>query len=644
MHDIASIYVWLGFAVFLIIALGIDTYVVNQRSVSIHKSLRVALGWSALWIICALIFNTWLWWYVAYKINYSTANQVAFDFFTGYLIEKSLSIDNLFIFYVIFQTFKIPGAYQQRVLSYGIWSAVVFRLVLILFGTWLVHNFNWLFYVMGLFLLVSGINTFWFGYAGVNFKKGVIYSWIKRNFRITTEFEGQIFFIKKPEGWYATPLLLALIWIEISDLFFAFDSIPAVFAITLDPFIVWTSNIFAILGLRVMYFILAGMIERLYLLKYGIGLILIFLGLKMVSEPWFKISTGFSLGIVVGILVVFGGLSVIGRKFKFIPIISKLQYAKKLEVLRLKISSPTLTEQNNVTTEITNSADSPAIITLDDYAFYLTPRNRDWHKHLSGNVLVIGGEVGYLGAPCMAAQAALRVGAGLVTVATREYHAGLVALSALPLMYHVIGDLSALKQVVAAADVVILGPGLGKSNWAFDICSMVCDTLQRSSAKLILDADGLNWLALTSSSTNYNLNAAILTPHAGEAARLLGGKTTASWVQQHRVQTIQQLRERYGGNWILKGKGSLVASQNLPLAICMHGNPGMATAGMGDILSGVVGGLAAQGLELEIVARLGVCLHAKAGDLAAGEGERGMLATDILPYLRQLSNLESDND
>ncbi len=308
-QDVANAWIWLGFSIFIFLALCIDTFLLNKKHIHVHKSMRVAFVWTLVWVLSALIFNALLWVYLYYTTTTYLADEISLDFLTGYLIEKTLSIDNLFAFYLIFDQFRIPGAYQQRVFSYGIWSAIIFRLLLILLGTWLVAHFHWLLYLMGMFLLLTGIKMFFVSHKKYDLYSGSLYQWLKRRIRITDKIEGEHFFIRKGAYLYATPLFIALVFIEISDLVFAFDSIPAIFAITTDPFIVWTSNIFAILGLRAMYFLLAGMVAKFHLLKYGIALILVFVGLKMVIAPWVIISVGFSLGIIVGILVLFIGLS-----------------------------------------------------------------------------------------------------------------------------------------------------------------------------------------------------------------------------------------------------------------------------------------------------------------------------------------------
>ena len=303
-NGIANGWIWLGFSVFLVIILGIDGYVLNKRRYK-PNSLRGPLLWVLVWIGVALLFNLGLWLYLLKTTSAVLANQHALNFLTGYLVEKSLSIDNLFMFYVIFSQFRIPLEKQQRVLSYGIWSAVVLRLLLILVGSWLISRFHWILYVMGAFLLVMGIKMISIDPGQKNLLSSKLSYYLKKFFRVTNKFQGNRFFITKNKLFYLTPLFIALIFIEFSDIVFAIDSIPAIFAITTDPFIVWTSNVFAIVGLRALYFLLAGMTQRFYLLKYAMAAILIFIGLKMLVAPWISISALVSLGVIVGILLLF---------------------------------------------------------------------------------------------------------------------------------------------------------------------------------------------------------------------------------------------------------------------------------------------------------------------------------------------------
>jgi NAD(P)H-hydrate epimerase len=268
---------------------------------------------------------------------------------------------------------------------------------------------------------------------------------------------------------------------------------------------------------------------------------------------------------------------------------------------------------------------------MDQRASYLKSRPRDWHKGLSGHVLVVGGDLGYSGAPRLAAEAALRVGAGLVSVATHPQNALMMNIAIPEIMCHGVGDIQALKLQIIKAKVIILGPGLGQSAWAKTLWSLI----SREEQPLVVDADGLNLLAkMPLKKDNW-----VLTPHPGEAARLLS--TTVPAVQQDRVAALKAIQQRYGGTVILKGAGTLVLGPHdkAPM-LCDKGNPGMATAGMGDVLSGVLGGLIAQDIPMSEAAKLGVSLHAMAGDLAAKEGERGMIASDLMPYLRRLVNIK----
>jgi len=270
----------------------------------------------------------------------------------------------------------------------------------------------------------------------------------------------------------------------------------------------------------------------------------------------------------------------------------------------------------------------PEKITVETFKSYLKPRERDWHKGLSGHVLVVGGDYGFFGAPRMAAEAALRVGAGLVSVATRPDNALTLNIGCPEIMCHGIEAADELAKLVEKADVIVLGPGLGQTAWAKALWSYVFAT----DKPLLVDADGLNILAQEKKQrANW-----VLTPHPGEAARLLG--VTAAAIQQDRLAAAQQICERYDGVCVLKGAGSLITMVDRVPAICEEGNPGMASAGLGDVLSGVIGGLMAQRIPLDIAAKLGVCLHAAAGDMAAKEGERGLLATDLMPYLHRLCN------
>jgi len=310
MQQVANIWIWVGFTLFLIIALSFDTFIITRYRDRHRNTIQTALGWTLFWVMLALSFNLLLWFYLRRTTDTVFANARAIEFFTGYLIEKSLSVDNLFAFYMVFEHFRIPVKYQQRVFSYGIWGAIILRLVFILIGSWLLGMFHWLIYVMGAFLLLTGIKMFFVSENEKDLTETFVLRLSKRIFRVTSEFDKEHFFILKNKLYYATPLFIALIFIEFSDVVFAFDSIPAIFAITRDPFIIWSSNIFAILGLRSLYFVLAQMIDKFTLLKHGIALILVFIGTKMMLEPWLHISVGVSLSVIISIIIVFSILSV----------------------------------------------------------------------------------------------------------------------------------------------------------------------------------------------------------------------------------------------------------------------------------------------------------------------------------------------
>lgn len=273
---------------------------------------------------------------------------------------------------------------------------------------------------------------------------------------------------------------------------------------------------------------------------------------------------------------------------------------------------------------------------LNNFTQYLKPRSKNWHKGDSGYVLVIGGDQSFLGAPRMAAEAALRVGAGLAVVATHPDHAAMLSATCPEIISHGIKKVTQLSELSKKANVIILGPGLGQSDWSKKMLSAALKF--KSVVPMIIDADALNLIAKRSSHKKESHKANIvITPHPAEAARLL--KITTHDVQNDREKAVRILQNNYGGTSVLKGSGTLVCTGGQDISICDVGNPGMATAGMGDVLSGVIGGLVAQGVSVEDSAKMGVLIHAMAGDLAAADGgERGMMATDLMPYLRQLMN------
>ncbi|MFM7011594.1 MAG: TerC family protein [Betaproteobacteria bacterium] len=303
METIGSWWMWTGFAVFVVIACAIDLLVL-QKNGSERVSIGQALRWSALWVALALVFNGLLWWYVDGEAGREIANAKAAEFFTGYLIEKSLAVDNIFVFLMLFTYFAVPAQLQKRVLILGVIGAIVLRAIMILIGAWLIKEFHWVLYLFGAFLLATGVKMLIFADADSDLEKNPLLKWMRGHMNLTPDFDGEKFWVTRQGVRFYTPLFVVMILIGITDVVFAVDSIPAIFAITEDPFIVMTSNIFAILGLRAMYFLLADLKDRFHLLTYGLGVILVFVGTKMLIVDWVKIPVGISLGVVGAILAI----------------------------------------------------------------------------------------------------------------------------------------------------------------------------------------------------------------------------------------------------------------------------------------------------------------------------------------------------
>ena len=303
MESIGSWWMWASFAVFVVIACAVDLLVL-QKNGDDRVSIGQALRWSALWVALALIFNALLWWYLDGEAGREVANAKAAQFFTGYLIEKSLAVDNIFVFLMLFTYFAVPAALQKRVLILGVIGAIVLRAAMILVGAWLIKEFHWVLYLFGIFLLVTGIKMLIFANANSDLEKNPVLKWMRGHMNLTSDFDGEKFWVTRQGVRFYTPLFVVMILIGITDVVFAVDSIPAIFAITDDPFIVMTSNIFAILGLRAMYFLLADLKDRFHLLTYGLGVILVFVGTKMLIVDWVKIPVGVSLAVVGVILLV----------------------------------------------------------------------------------------------------------------------------------------------------------------------------------------------------------------------------------------------------------------------------------------------------------------------------------------------------
>lgn len=301
METIGTWWMWAGFAAIVMVMLTIDLFLVGGGKR--HRvSMKEAAVWSVVWVSLAFAFAGGLWWYLEVHYTRELANAKTLEYITGYLIEKSLAVDNVFIWLMLFSFFAVPLELQKRVLILGVIGAIVMRTVMIVAGAWLIAKFHWILYVFGAFLLITGIKMYWFADAKPDLDNNPVVKWLRNHMNITTEFQGERFFVWKDGVRYATPLFLALVLVEISDLIFAVDSIPAIFAITTDPFIVITSNIFAILGLRAMYFLLADMADRFSLLKYGLAIVLMFIGIKMLLIDIYKIPVGFSLAVVATII------------------------------------------------------------------------------------------------------------------------------------------------------------------------------------------------------------------------------------------------------------------------------------------------------------------------------------------------------
>jgi tellurite resistance protein TerC len=300
----SPIWLWVGFNVFVLAMLALDLGVFHRKSHAV--SGRQALIWSIVWITLSLVFNTVIYFYWDRMMPESTYSnsEAALAFLTGYLIEKSLSVDNIFVFILIFSFFRVPAAYQHRVLFWGILGALVMRGALIALGAALLHEFHWIIYVFGAFLIFTGIRMAWHHDEDMEPDKHPVVKFFRRFMPVTETFEKDKFFVRRAGRLMATPLFLILLVVESTDLIFAVDSIPAIFAVTQDPFIVYTSNVFAILGLRALYFLLANVMDKFQYLKFGLSAVLVFIGVKMVIVDFYKIPTAASLAVVASILTI----------------------------------------------------------------------------------------------------------------------------------------------------------------------------------------------------------------------------------------------------------------------------------------------------------------------------------------------------
>ncbi len=289
-----------GFLIFVFAMLALDLGVFNKKAHEV--SFKEATTWSIVWVVLALIFNAGFYYYASSKFGAETGGQFALEFLTGYILEYSLSIDNIFVFVLVFSYFGIPSKYKHRVLFYGILGALIFRAVFIALGSALL-SFSWIIYIFGAFLIITGIKMFFSNEEEIEPEKNFLIRIFKKFMPVSHSINSKNFFVKEKGITHATPLFIALLFLEATDIIFAVDSVPAIFSITKEPLIVFTSNIFAIMGLRSMYFMLAGVIDKFHLLKYGLAIVLIFVGLKMVwlnpmYDGHFPIT--WSLGVILG--------------------------------------------------------------------------------------------------------------------------------------------------------------------------------------------------------------------------------------------------------------------------------------------------------------------------------------------------------
>ncbi len=304
MDTIAPLWLWLVFAAFVLAALLVDFWVLKKQGAH-EVGLQEAIRWSLLWVALSFVFNALLWWVVRdISGSVTVANERSLEFLTGYLIEKSLAVDNIFLFLMIFSYFAVPAAYQKRVLMIGIIGAIVLRTAMILIGSWLLARFHWILYLFGAFLILTGIKLWLAAGEETDLDDNPALKLLRRVLPVSRQYDGERFWTVQDGRRIATPLLMVIGLIGFTDMVFAVDSIPAIFAITSDPFIVLTSNVFAILGLRAMYFMLQAAAGKFHLLNYGLALILVFIGGKMVIIDFYKIPVLLSLGIVLGILAI----------------------------------------------------------------------------------------------------------------------------------------------------------------------------------------------------------------------------------------------------------------------------------------------------------------------------------------------------
>lgn len=304
MISVGSWWLWAVFALVILVMLAIDLLVMGGGHR--HKvSVKEAAGWSVAWAAVSMLFAAGLWYYLDITAGRELANDASMKFIAGYLLEKSLAVDNVFVWMIVFSFFAVPVELQRRVLLYGIVGALVLRAGMIFGGTWLINHFDWILYVFGAFLVFTGVKMLMpEDDEPADLQSNPFIAWLTKHLRLTDGLRGEAFFIREKGLLYATPLFLCLVVVEISDVVFAVDSIPAVFAVTTDPFLVLTSNIFAILGLRAMYFLLAGAADKLSLLKYGLAFIMVWVGTKMLIVEWFHVPVVLSLSVIASALII----------------------------------------------------------------------------------------------------------------------------------------------------------------------------------------------------------------------------------------------------------------------------------------------------------------------------------------------------
>lgn len=309
MESIGNLWLYLAFFGLVAVMLIIDFLGFRQKQGQEVK-IKTAAYWSMAWVSVAVLFGGGLWFYLQQTAGVAIANTKVMEYFAGYLLEKSLAIDNVFVWLMIFAAFAIPPALQRKILLYGVLGAIVLRTIFIFIGAWFVQEFSWVLYIFGAFLVYTGFKFLKGHDEDPNIEDMALLKWLRKHMRITPQLEGDKFFVRQNGLLWATPLFLVLILVEASDVIFAVDSIPAIFAVTSDPFIVLTANLMAILGLRAMFFLLAGAASKMHYLPYGLGIILLFIGFKMLMLDVFHMPIWISLGFIVIVLSITAWLSI----------------------------------------------------------------------------------------------------------------------------------------------------------------------------------------------------------------------------------------------------------------------------------------------------------------------------------------------